>query len=39
VFDPAASYRPACLVVSHRRAVLQRADLVLVMHDGKVTLG
>jgi ATP-binding cassette subfamily B protein len=28
--------RPTCLIVSHRRSVLQRADMVVVMKDGKV---
>lgn len=28
--------RPACLIVSHRRAVLQRADRVIVMADGRI---
>jgi len=27
---------PACLVVSHRRAALQRADQIIVLKDGKV---
>lgn len=29
--------RPTCLVVSHRRAVLQRADQILVMEHGRLT--
>ena len=28
--------RPTCLVVSHRRAALQRADHILVLKDGQV---
>ena len=28
--------RPACLVVSHRRAVLQRADNIIVLKEGQV---
>jgi ABC-type multidrug transport system fused ATPase/permease subunit len=27
---------PTCLVVSHRRAVLQRADQILVLEDGRI---
>ena len=26
-----------CLVVSHRRAVLQRADQILILEDGRIT--
>jgi ABC-type multidrug transport system fused ATPase/permease subunit len=26
-----------CLVVSHRRAVLERADQILVLEDGRIT--
>ncbi len=28
--------RPTCLVVSHRRAALQRADKIIVLMDGRV---
>lgn len=31
-----AGDRPTCLVVSHRRAALQRADRIIVLVDGKV---
>lgn len=36
VFAPESTYRPACLVVSHRPAVLRRADLVIELHDGHI---
>jgi ATP-binding cassette subfamily B protein/ATP-binding cassette subfamily C protein len=36
VFAPESGYRPACLVVSHRPAVLRRADWVVVLKDGMV---
>jgi ATP-binding cassette subfamily B protein len=28
--------RPTCIIVSHRRSVLQRADKVVVMKDGRI---
>jgi ATP-binding cassette subfamily B protein len=31
-----AEGRPTCLVVSHRRSALQRADQIIVMKDGRV---
>ena len=33
--DPSA-YQPTCLVVSHRRPALRRADQIIVMKDGRV---
>ncbi|MEZ4862749.1 MAG: ABC transporter ATP-binding protein [Caldilineaceae bacterium] len=32
----AGSRRPTCLVVSHRRAVLQRADHIIVLQKGRI---
>jgi ATP-binding cassette subfamily B protein len=29
-------YTPTCLVVSHRRAVLERADQILVLEEGRI---
>jgi ATP-binding cassette subfamily B protein len=34
--DPAPTYVPTCLVVSHRRAVLERADQILVLKEGRI---
>jgi ATP-binding cassette subfamily B protein len=38
ISPPQAAHRrsPTCLVVSHRRAVLQRADQILVLADGRI---
>ncbi|HLG75034.1 MAG TPA: ABC transporter ATP-binding protein, partial [Ktedonobacteraceae bacterium] len=32
-----AAERRTCLVVSHHRAVLQRADQIMLLQDGRVT--
>ncbi len=34
--DRSSNSSPTCLVVSHRRAVLQQADQIIVLKDGKV---
>ncbi|HSD84457.1 MAG TPA: ABC transporter ATP-binding protein, partial [Anaerolineae bacterium] len=34
--DDAASTRPTCLAVSHRREALRRADQIIVLKDGKI---
>jgi len=35
--DPAPTgYTPTCLVVSHRRAVLERADQILLLEEGRI---
>lgn len=35
--NDSASPRPTCLVVSHRRTALHRADHIIVLQDGRVT--
>jgi ABC-type multidrug transport system fused ATPase/permease subunit len=35
--NPAPTYTPTCLIVSHRRAVLERADQILVLEGGRIT--
>jgi ATP-binding cassette subfamily B protein len=32
----APAYAPTCLVVSHRRAVLERADQILLLKEGRI---
>ena len=34
--DEAGAARPTCLVVSHRRPALRRADHIIVMENGRV---
>ena len=34
--DEAGAARPTCLVVSHRRPALRRADLIIVLEGGRV---
>ncbi len=36
IFENKEGWRPACLVVSHRPALLRRADQIIVMGDGQV---
>jgi ABC-type multidrug transport system fused ATPase/permease subunit len=33
---PTEAYTPTCLVVSHRRAVLERADQILLLQEGRI---
>jgi ATP-binding cassette subfamily B protein len=36
IFDASAGANRTCLVVSHRRPVLRRADTIIVMKNGRV---